>query len=68
MIIHSENDLRCPIEQAEQLFVRLKYDKKDVRFIRFPEEPHGLSRNGRPDKRVKRLELMLEWFEKYRTK
>ena len=68
MIIHSENDLRCPIEQAEQLFVRLKYDKKDVRFIRFPEEPHGLSRNGRPDRRVKRLELMLEWFEKYRTK
>lgn len=66
MIIHSENDLRCPMEQAEQLFVRLKYDKKDVRLIRFPEEPHGLSRNGKPDRRVKRLELMLEWFEKYR--
>ena len=67
MIIHSENDLRCPIEQAEQLFVRLKYDKKDVQLIRFPEEPHGLSRNGRPDRRVKRLELMLEWFEKYKN-
>ncbi|MEA1986476.1 MAG: S9 family peptidase [Candidatus Marinimicrobia bacterium] len=68
MIIHSENDLRCPIEQAEQLFVRLKWDKKDVKFVRFPEEPHGLSRSGTPDRRVKRLELMLNWFEQHRKK
>lgn len=66
MIIHSENDLRCPMEQAERLFAPLKYMGKDVRLIRFPESSHGLSRGGRPDRRIKRLELMIEWFEKYK--
>jgi dipeptidyl aminopeptidase/acylaminoacyl peptidase len=65
MIIHSENDLRCPMEQAERLFAPLKYMGKEVRLIRFPESSHGLSRGGRPDRRIKRLELMIEWFKKY---
>jgi len=62
-IIHSENDLRCPMEQAERLYAPLKYMGKDVRLLRFPESSHGLSRGGRPDRRIKRLEFMLEWFE-----
>ena len=66
MIIHSENDLRCPMEQAERLFAPLKYMGKETRLIRFPESSHGLSRGGRPDRRIKRLELMIEWFEKYK--
>lgn len=65
MIIHSENDLRCPMEQAERLFAPLKYMDKDVRLIRFPESSHGLSRGGRPDRRIKRLELIVEWFKKH---
>lgn len=48
LILHSEQDLRCPIEQAEQMFAALKYLGKDVSFIRFPEESHELSRSGTP--------------------
>ena len=66
MIIHSENDLRCPMEQAERLFAPLKYMGKEVRLVRFPESSHGLSRGGRPDRRIKRLELIVEWFGKYK--
>ncbi|MCF7833094.1 MAG: S9 family peptidase [Candidatus Marinimicrobia bacterium] len=66
MLIHSENDLRCPMEQAERLFAPLKYMGKDVRLVRFPESSHGLSRGGRPDRRIKRLDLMVEWFGKYK--
>lgn len=66
MIIHSENDLRCPMEQAERLFAPLKYMGKEVRLVRFPESSHGLSRGGRPDRRIKRLDLMVEWFGKYK--
>ena len=44
---------------------RLKVLKRRVEFIRFPEEPHGLSRQGRPDRRQVRLEKILEWFERY---
>lgn len=65
LIIHSEQDLRCGIEQAEQLFATLKLMKKTVEFVRFPEEPHGLSRHGRPDRRVARLNWILKWFDRY---
>ncbi|MFH1699649.1 MAG: S9 family peptidase [Candidatus Zixiibacteriota bacterium] len=65
LIIHSEQDLRCSIEQAEQLFVTMKMMKKTVEFIRFPEESHGLSRHGRPDRRIARMELIRNWFDKY---
>jgi len=65
LIIHSEQDLRCDISQAEQLFVMLKLLKRRVEFIRFPEEPHGLSRHGRPDRRVARLDWIVKWFDRY---
>lgn len=65
LIIHSESDLRCPIEQGEQLFVALKMLRRKVEMLRFPEEPHGLSRNGRPDRRIVRLEWILKWFDRY---
>ncbi|HUP87231.1 MAG TPA: S9 family peptidase [Acidimicrobiales bacterium] len=62
LIVHSENDLRCPIEQAEDLFVRLKMTGRDVEFVRFPGESHELSRTGAPRHRIQRLELILDWF------
>jgi dipeptidyl aminopeptidase/acylaminoacyl peptidase len=65
LIIHSESDLRCNIEQAENLFATLKVLKRKVEMVRFPGEPHGLSRGGRPDRRVARLEKILDWFERY---
>ncbi|HUV31308.1 MAG TPA: S9 family peptidase [Acidobacteriota bacterium] len=65
LIIHSEHDMRCNIEQAEQMFVKLKVLGKKVEMVRFPEEPHGLSRHGRPDRRIARLEWILRWFDRY---
>lgn len=64
LIIHSENDFRCPIEQAEQLFTALKrLGKVDVEFLRVPGECHELSRSGRPDRRIENLEAIVGWFE-----
>jgi len=68
LIIHSEQDLRCGIEQAEQLFATLMLMKRRVEMVRFPEEPHGLSRHGRPDRRVARLEWIVRWFDRYLKK
>ena len=65
LVIHSENDMRCPIEQGEQVFVALKRLGVDTEFIRFPEESHGLSRGGRTDRRVARLGHILRWFDRY---
>jgi dipeptidyl aminopeptidase/acylaminoacyl peptidase len=67
LIIHSEQDLRCNIEQAEQLFASLKYLGREVRFVRFEGQSHGLSRGGHPKLRVERLKHITGWFEKYLT-
>jgi dipeptidyl aminopeptidase/acylaminoacyl peptidase len=65
LIIHSEQDLRCNIEQAEQLFASLKYLGREVLFVRFEGQSHGLSRGGHPKLRIARLQHIKGWFEKY---
>jgi dipeptidyl aminopeptidase/acylaminoacyl peptidase len=68
LIIHSENDLRCPITQAEELFVALRTLGKEVEFYRFPGESHELSRSGSPVHRVQRAEIILEFFDRHLRK
>ncbi len=65
LVIHSENDLRCPLEQGQQLYVALKTLHVDTELILFPGEPHGLSRVGRTDKRIARLKHIRRWFNRY---
>lgn len=64
LILHSENDLRCPISQAEQLFVVLKQRRKDVEFVRVPDEDHELSRSGRPSHRLDRFRTILDYLDR----
>lgn len=68
LILHSENDLRCPIEQGEQLFTTLRMLGREVEFVRFPAEGHELSRSGSPVHRVMRFQIILDWFERYLKK
>ncbi|HEU5433170.1 MAG TPA: S9 family peptidase, partial [Thermomicrobiales bacterium] len=65
LIIHSECDLRCPIEQAEQMFVALRRLGQTVEFVRFPEEDHNLSRSGKPSRRLARLRHLIGWFDRH---
>lgn len=65
MIMHSEGDDRTPLEQGEQAFLALRRLGKETKMIVFPEESHGLSRMGKPSRRVERLGYILEWFQKY---
>ncbi len=65
LIIHSEQDLRCGIEQAEELFAALKYLGREVLFVRFEGQSHGLSRGGHPKLRMERLRHIKGWFAKH---
>ena len=65
LVIHNEMDLRCPIEQGEQVFVALQTLGVDSEMVRFPDEFHGLSRTGRTDRRIARLNHILRWFDRY---
>jgi dipeptidyl aminopeptidase/acylaminoacyl peptidase len=65
LIVHSEQDLRCPIGHAEDLFTILRLLKRDVELVRFPAESHELSRSGSPAHRVLRFEAILDWFARH---
>jgi dipeptidyl aminopeptidase/acylaminoacyl peptidase len=65
LIVHSESDLRCNIEQGEHLFTLLRLLGKETEMLRFPAEGHELSRSGSPVHRVQRFEAILEWFGRY---
>jgi dipeptidyl aminopeptidase/acylaminoacyl peptidase len=65
LIIHSEDDLRCPISQAEELFVALRWLGREPEMVRFPDETHELSRSGSPRHRIMQAELILDWFRKH---
>lgn len=65
LIVHSLEDLRCPVEQGEQWFAALQLHGVPSRFVRFPEETHELSRSGRPDRRARRLQEYLDWLGQY---
>ncbi len=65
LILHSEEDLRCPVEQGEHLFVTLRLLKRPVEMVRFPKESHELSRSGSPRHRVRRFEIILEFMDRH---
>jgi len=65
LVIHSDADFRCPIEQGEQLFAVLIDNGVEAEFLRFPGESHELSRSGTPAHRRHRFEAILEWHGRY---
>jgi len=65
LIIHSDQDYRCWLDQALQLYTALRLHGVDTKLAIFPGENHDLSRSGKPKHRVKRLQLILEWLDKH---
>jgi len=65
LIVVGGQDLRAPVEQSEQLFTALKKVGVDTEMVVFPEEGHGLSRGGRTDRRIARLNYIRHWFDHY---
>jgi dipeptidyl aminopeptidase/acylaminoacyl peptidase len=65
LIQHAEQDLRCTITQAEELFAVLRSLKKTVRLMRVPDETHELTRSGTPFRRVDNLRLIQQWFRHF---
>ncbi|MGC9114608.1 MAG: S9 family peptidase [Fervidicoccaceae archaeon] len=65
LILHSDEDYRCWLDQAIQLFTALKLKGVPTKLVIFPGENHDLSRNGKPKHRMERLREIVEWFNKY---
>lgn len=65
LFIHSEQDYRCWVAEGLQMFTALRYHDVDSRLVMFREENHELSRSGKPKHRLRRLQEMLAWFDRY---
>lgn len=65
LLLHGEDDYRCPIEQSEQFFMALKRLNKAVEFVRFPGCSHLFLRFGHPNLRREYLAKVLGWFDKH---
>lgn len=66
LVIHSEGDLRCNVEQGEQVHMALSHLGVPTRFVRYPRSTsHGMSRAGPADLRIHRLDQILEWWSRW---
>ncbi|WP_284982928.1 S9 family peptidase [Arthrobacter sp. efr-133-TYG-118] len=65
LVIHSENDLRCPVEQGQRYFAALKAQGVEAALLLFPGEDHELSRSGTPHHRRQRFEQILAWWARH---
>lgn len=65
LILHADQDYRCALDQAEQLFAVLRWMGKTVEMVIFEGENHGLTRGGRPGNRIEHQRRILGWFQKY---
>jgi len=62
LMVHGEEDYRCPIGQSEEIFTALKYLNKEVILVRYPKEPHNFKK---PYHLLDRYSRLLSWFEFY---
>jgi dipeptidyl aminopeptidase/acylaminoacyl peptidase len=65
LVIHAEEDWRCPVEQGARLYVELKRRGVPAELLLFPGEGHELSRSGRPRHRLARFEHILRWWSRW---
>ena len=65
LFIHSDEDYRCPLEQGLQMYSALVDRGVPARLCLFHGENHELSRSGKPLHRLRRLQEITDWFDKY---
>jgi dipeptidyl aminopeptidase/acylaminoacyl peptidase len=64
-VVHSEQDWRCPLEQAQRMFVALRRRGVEAEMLIFPGEGHELTRSGQPRHRKQRFDAVLEWWDRH---
>jgi dipeptidyl aminopeptidase/acylaminoacyl peptidase len=66
LLMTGEEDFRTPISEAEQYYAALKLLKVESALVRFPGEPHGLTR--RPSHQIAKIVYTANWFDSHRKK
>ncbi len=65
LMLQGEDDRRCPAADNEQFFIALRHLGRTVEYVLYPGESHVYAASGRPDRRIDRMQRMLDWFDRY---
>ncbi len=65
LILHGEQDYRCAVAEADQLFGALRKLKRDVELVRYPGAPHAFAHVGPPSHRLDAARRVVDWFQRY---
>ncbi len=65
LLLQSEADRRCPSSDNEQYFAALRWLRREVEYVLYPEEFHVIQATGRIDRRIDRMTRVLEWFDRH---
>lgn len=65
LVMHSELDFRCPLEQATRYYAALKRQGTEAELLVFPGENHELTRSGQPRHRIERFDAVLDWWHRH---
>jgi dipeptidyl aminopeptidase/acylaminoacyl peptidase len=65
LMLQGEADLRCPASDNEQFFIALRHLGRTVEYVLYPESYHTFGYSGRPDRRIDRMQRVLDWFDRY---
>ena len=65
LLLQAEADLRCPPQDNEQFFIALRHLGREVEYVLYPDESHVYATAGRPDRRIDRMERVLDWFARH---
>ena len=64
LVVHSELDFRCPLEQAQRYYMALRRGGVEAELLVFPGENHELTRGGQPRHRLERFERVMDWWQR----
>lgn len=65
LIQHGEYDMRCPDSLSEEYFTAVKQTGTEVRYLRYPQGFHGVSRHGLPNLRIQRMRDIMSWLDRH---
>jgi dipeptidyl aminopeptidase/acylaminoacyl peptidase len=65
LILHPEDDQRCPIGQSEQLFLGLTRAGVETQFVRYPGQSHLMPWYGPAEYRIDYYTRILDWFDRF---
>jgi len=63
LLIHGDADTNVPVSESDQMYTALKVLGREVVFVRFPGEDHGIV--GKRTSYLTSKRMHWEWFDKY---